>query len=480
MAPKYIELRNVRKTIETKNSLFWENGLKENNQKTWRSQEINISYLNKTDNESLQKSWFDIKEAKNTNYEHKRYLLDRDRFEKVKIPKEDAKTEIKIEKVGLKLTKDQKVIIKQWFGITRYIYNLCIDLLSGMLKEYKRTKISRPMDRQILRDTIIGKDKNRLLEDWVYKCPSDVRHGASDDALKAYEAVIRNRAEGKKSRLTYRKKKDDNSISITIKSISKKGELYPRKLGKIKLKNPKSNTKINGISRLVYSKTSGYVLHKVIKNVVEISKFNSENQRITAIAVDPGVRTFLTAYSPEIISDIGNNASEKLMKLKNAKGKIMKLSENVNARKRKRMKLACAKIQKKIKNLTDELHWKTINYLMKFNVIILPEFKVQAMARRSNFKTGALRKIPRCVVSRMLLLSHGKFRDRLINKVRQSKRNSLYLVNESYTSKTCSDCGAINTKLGGSKTFDCEECLMTLDRDVNGARNIFNKYIRIQ
>ncbi len=37
--------------------------------------------------------------------------------------------------------------------------------------------------------------------------------------------------------------------------------------------------------------------------------------------------------------------------------------------------------------------------------------------------------------------------------------------NESYTSKTCPDCGHIHEKLGGEKTFRCPQCGFTADRD---------------
>ena len=35
----------------------------------------------------------------------------------------------------------------------------------------------------------------------------------------------------------------------------------------------------------------------------------------------------------------------------------------------------------------------------------------------------------------------------------------------------------INKNLGSSKTFQCPSCGATIDRDVNGARNVLLKYI---
>jgi putative transposase len=44
---------------------------------------------------------------------------------------------------------------------------------------------------------------------------------------------------------------------------------------------------------------------------------------------------------------------------------------------------------------------------------------------------------------------------------------------EEYTSQTCGKCGALN-KIGSSEIYKCEieKCGFTMDRDVNGARNI--------
>jgi len=49
------------------------------------------------------------------------------------------------------------------------------------------------------------------------------------------------------------------------------------------------------------------------------------------------------------------------------------------------------------------------------------------------------------------------------------------VVGEEYTSKTCTGCGNIDDKLGGKKWYECKACGTALDRDYNGARNIYIK-----
>ena len=52
---------------------------------------------------------------------------------------------------------------------------------------------------------------------------------------------------------------------------------------------------------------------------------------------------------------------------------------------------------------------------------------------------------------------------------------SFKLVNESYTSKVCSNCGNKNDNLGAAAVYNCDNCSTVIDRDVNGARNIYIK-----
>jgi len=55
----------------------------------------------------------------------------------------------------------------------------------------------------------------------------------------------------------------------------------------------------------------------------------------------------------------------------------------------------------------------------------------------------------------------------------------LCIVNESYTSKTCTECGELND-VQGSEEYHCNVCGLDVDRDVNGSRNILIKNLRLK
>lgn len=92
-------------------------------------------------------------------------------------------------------------------------------------------------------------------------------------------------------------------------------------------------------------------------------------------------------------------------------------------------------------------------------------------SKKVNSKNGNLNPMTKRVLGK---LSHYKFRQRLKNKCKKYKCHYLE-VNESYTSKTCCNCGNLHKSLGTSKTYECIECELILDRDVNAAINILIK-----
>lgn len=147
----------------------------------------------------------------------------------------------------------------------------------------------------------------------------------------------------------------------------------------------------------------------------------------------------------------------------------------VKHRKRYRLKKAAARIRQKIRNLVDELHKKLTKWLVSnYETILLPKFET------SNMVTRAQRRIGSKTARQMLTWSHYRFQQRLLNKTREYRNSQVIICDEHYTSKTCGRCGELHEKLGSNKTFHCPHCGVTMDRDVNGARNILLRYLTLR
>ena len=186
-----------------------------------------------------------------------------------------------------------------------------------------------------------------------------------------------------------------------------------------------------------------------------------------AVALDPGVRTFLTFFSETECGKLGYRAFGRIQRLCHwLDDLISRTATGPDRFRRRRMRRAQARLRQRIVNLVDELHWQTARWLSSnYKVILLPTFHTQDMTRRAG------RRIRSKTARMMLSLRHYEFKRRLLWKAWQ--RGVLVLeVNEAYTSKTCSWNGSIKENLGGRAVIR-DESGFGMDRDVNGARGIF-------
>ena len=78
----------------------------------------------------------------------------------------------------------------------------------------------------------------------------------------------------------------------------------------------------------------------------------------------------------------------------------------------------------------------------------------------------------------MSMFSFFSFKQKLQYKC-ELYNKKLIIVDESYTSCTCGQCGEINRGIKGNETFNCPRCHIKIDRDASAARNIFIKNVKI-
>ena len=221
------------------------------------------------------------------------------------------------------------------------------------------------------------------------------------------------------------------------------------------------NFDINHDCKLQRTKDRQYYL--IVPESIQTKILPNTNNIIVS---DIGIRTFQTCLTKNNVVEIGDNISEKIKGLLYRKDKIVNdnnIKKKIKAKNRDRL-------NRKLKNLVDELHWKTINYMTKnYDTIIIGDINSSGIVRKSN----GLPKIVRRVALELRLY---QFKQKLKYKCFTKNRKLIY-VDERYTSKMCSKCGWIHEKLGGSKRYECEECKTVMGRDINGARNIYIKSV---
>ena len=219
--------------------------------------------------------------------------------------------------------------------------------------------------------------------------------------------------------------------------------------------------------KIMYSQPNGWhalISYRIIPPVKDRDKCN----RICAL--DPGLCTFLTGSDVDgNCFSMGENCYSKLKARFLLIDKLKAKRDQLQAKGRTYRKTNESVRLQYLKQgyAIDDLHNKSIKYLTdNYDIIILPHFNTRQMVKDNN----------RLFNRKLLALAHYKFRMRLQSKC-EALGKMLVIVNESYTSKTCSQCGFLNYHLGSSRHFDCPHCQLSLDRDVNASINILHKSI---
>ena len=184
------------------------------------------------------------------------------------------------------------------------------------------------------------------------------------------------------------------------------------------------------------------------------------------VALDPGIRTFLTWFSETDAGQIGKHDFGRIQRLCHHLDQLISRTAKAGARRKRNLRKAADRMRVRITNLINELHHQAARFLVdNFDLILLPTFETSDMVQRGK------RKIRSKSVRSMLTFAHYRFQQFLLWKAGETGKQVL-LVNEAYTSKTCSWNGEIVAKLGGQRWIQSSDGFR-VERDINGARGIF-------
>lgn len=365
-------------------------------------------------------------------------------------------------------------MLKQMLGAYRYAYNYAISFIQNLTptpKYYvkyndKEKHFEKKRKNKSSMITMRAQIKKNFKK-WMYDVPSHLLDNAIAEASKNYSAAISTSIKtGKFHELKFKSKKRLTVETMTIEKSAikekKPNSIYPSFLGTFKCNDTLTNKKDFTIS-----------YHKKLKewnvNIPYDNEPVTNNHKHDFVSLDPGEVNFLTGYAVDHGFMMGENTRERFMKVAKEVDKIKSLHDTSKEHdKRKSLRKAMHAKLDKIKNLRDDLHWKSAKYLAKnYKNIVIPIFQTSDMVKNLNH-----------TVSRNIMTqSHYKFRMRLLHKA-QEYGSKVYVVTEEYTSKTCTKCGRMDTLSETSyRTKKCSGCKIELNRDLNGARNIFLKHI---
>ncbi|RHZ90027.1 hypothetical protein Glove_9g275 [Diversispora epigaea] len=274
--------------------------------------------------------------------------------EKLPKPKKNKSSKIpagKTQRIRLFPTQEEKSKLKRWMGTARWTYNRC--LVAVEKEGIERTK------KALRAQCLNAANFNNTELQWVLETPYDIRDEAMNNLLKSYSSNFA--AKQKKFKMKFRSKKDQQqSIAILSKHWDKSKGVYTFLC---KMKSAKNLlAELHYDSRLVMNQLGEFYL--CIPQPLEIwAKNQGPTQSDAVIALDPGVRTFITGYDPSGQAvEWGKNDISRIYRLSHIYDKIQSTHDSIHRKvhKRKRYKLrrVMLRIHKKIRCLINDCHHK--------------------------------------------------------------------------------------------------------------------------
>ena len=444
------------------------NSVKANTNKIWKPK-YNEKYVDHSTN-----SWFDMKTQVKRGRKSNREIVNITAKEKEKY---------KCITVSIVPNKKQRKILNRWFNAYTTMYNETLKYIKQHINDkdftldYKKIRnvdeIKRikydihcnsygpKLSKDVRNANKINRNYGRI-PNIKGAIPAHTIVNAIQLAVANYKSALSNYKNGniKKFRIRYWKYGRTILTMGFEKCYFSGGMLCGRSLGKLKTMYDGREYDLNNVTKdstMGYNaKTNEYNLYVPYDaDNVNVNNLNRNN----FISMDPGIRTFLTCLTNNNIVKIGDNIKEKIGTYIDRLDNTSKIE---NKRKRKQKQDL---YRRKIRNLVDDLHYKTIKYLVTTNDnILIGNMSVKGIISRNNNLNSKTKRIASA-------LSFYKFKQRLAYKC-TIYNVGFKEVNEAYTSKTCSVCGNVDNNLGSKKIYDCNKCTNKMDRDVNGARCI--------
>lgn len=468
---------------------WWSEYVEEKSQKLWLPTKIDLqgldmTYLNKSVMNTVVASWFSaqiqtskvmkIKSFKKTYSQSSMSLLQEETEEEQANSKKPEPNSLR--KIRLFPNQKQREKLNQIFHGNRYAYNLLVeksredkDFFSS--KESNLKKDLRPLVQK----------KTMSFPYSIKDIPEEALDSAFRDFFKARKTTLAlSKAQKNKTgngfvcKLGFKSKKSiSQSIEIRARSIKQEKttlKFWHNFFGFRKKVVPGIRFKgdfpeLSYSCRLQRNRDGKFYL--CIPGYKKFPKTTSTK----VCAIDPGVRTMLTGYDPDgFVFEFGTNLDKIMRRAVHVDKLTSKLRSFKGKRnKRHRLKKTLLYTRRKISNMISDCHHKVTKWLSEnYSTVYLPKFQTKQMVKKGK------RKIGRRTAREMISWSHYKFKELLRYKMNRTG-GKLIDCTEEYTSKACTNCGRLNHNLGASKEFTCSFCRFSVDRDVNGARNIYLK-----
>ena len=371
-------------------------------------------------------------------------------------------------KFVLKPTLKQKEILESFFGLSRTIYNISLyNIKNSKFGDYEiqNGKNKGCIVPRIPSEFDLNKSLPKLKEEFGYLSllPNDYAQAVMKNLSRGFNNFYRTfnfpKFKSKKNNIQSFNCYGGSRIKIDgdyIILANPKASNYTKDDLKIRFKRHKIKYEFEKVSGFTISKENNkYYISFTFYTEIKPKETNG------AIGIDLGIKDFCIC-SDETVYPNMRFLEKSLRKLKIYQRKLSKKQKGSNNREKQRIKVS--RLHKKVRNQRNDYQHKVSRELAdKYKIICLETLKVKNMVKN--------RKLAKSISD----VSWSSFISKLEYKVVE---NQGYLVKiDTYypSSKTCSNCGCVKETLSLSeRTYNCNECGFSIDRDLNASINILN------
>ena len=221
----------------------------------------------------------------------------------------------------------------------------------------------------------------------------------------------------------------------------------------------------NGTARILSATVSRTAQRWFVSFTVEVDRaVPGRHARLgSAIGVDLGVKTLLTGVDDRghVVTVAGPKALRSSLRRLRRASRAHSRKERGSASRRKSA-ARLARIHARAASVrSDALHHATTDLATRYETVVAEDLNVAGMTRNH--------RLARAIADQ----GFGQARRMLGYKTTWHGGQLIIASRWFPSSRTCSGCGTVKTKLGLSeRTYTCPSCGLTLDRDINAAANL--------
>ena len=342
---------------------------------------------------------------------------------------------------------DERLILAQQF------YNKILEKSTASYQKGK-TKVSMAQFNRFVKE-IIQEDKKYLKLYSQTRCEIEYR------LLKAYQNFFRRIIEGNRKAGFPRFRSRDRYKSITYPQDNgsfsiRKDRLRVSRIGTMRID---LHRKIEGTIKTLAIKREGRNYYAVFTTINEIKV--PEVKNTNPVGIDLGLDSFIA------ISDETKIQKPKFMQQKRKKiahWQRIVARRNKGSRRRQRAKTHLQKAYEYSTNQSDDYLHKLSDTLVNsgYTSFAVEDLHIQNMVKNHRLAGS----IQDASWNRFIQLLSYKAESAGLSVIRVDARN---------TSKECSNCGNIQDMPLSERTYTCQRCGMSMDRDINASINILKR-----